>query len=219
MKFFVLQNPNVEAGDAITDFVAVVGSPVGEAPRCLVCGKFIGMLPLAPPIHVDVEAWGLRWGDVAFGPGDQILISARLKKLFSDGGLVGFSQLARASIAKMRRRSTGAGDPPEYWLASIQHSRTAIDEAASDLVRDEVPECDDCRLGGVIKRIGKVIIRAGTWSGEDVFYARGLPGTILVSERFKRLCDEGGLANCLLVAAEEFSFDHYPHEQSVLPRH
>ena len=84
MKFFVLHNPNVEAGDAITDFVAVEGSALGEAPRCLVCGKFIGMLPLAPPVRVDVEAWGSRWGDVAFGPGDQILISAKLKKLFSD---------------------------------------------------------------------------------------------------------------------------------------
>jgi len=32
----------------------------------------------------------------------------------------------------------------------------------------------------------------------------------LVSEKFQQFCDKNEISNCLLVAAEEFSFDHYP---------
>jgi len=51
-----------------------------------------------------------------------------------------------------------------------------------------------------------------------VFFARGLPGTIVVSERFKQLCEENDLANCVLVAAEKSGFDHYPQEHATSGR-
>lgn len=215
MKFFALQNPKAGRGDAVTDYLPVDGSRTGDAPRCPVCGKFLGMLPLLPPVRVELEAWGSRWGDVAFGPGDQILVSDKLKKLFAEAGLVGFERLDSVEIVKAKRRKPGAGDPPGYWLASIQRSRAVLDESASGLVREEAPTCEECRIGGIIKRVSRIVLQASTWSGEDVFFARGLPGAVLVSERFKRLCDANGLSNCSLVAAEDFSFDHYPHERSA----
>lgn len=218
MKFFVLRNPKVEHGDAVTDFLPVDGSRTGDAPRCSKCGKPIGMLPLVPPVRVELEAWGARWGDVAFGPGDQILVSDKLTKLFAEAGLVGFERLDAVEIEKAKRRKPGAGEPPGYWLASIQRSRAALDDVASGLVRDEAPTCEECRTAGIIKRADRIVLVANTWSGEDVFFARGLPGTILVSERFKRLCDANDLANCSLVAAENFSFDHYPQERSAINR-
>lgn len=219
MKFFVLQNPKADRGDAVTDYLPVEGSRTGDAPRCSVCGKFLGMLPLLPPVRVELEAWGPRWGDVAFGPGDQLLVSDKLKKLFTEAGLVGFVRLDPVEIVRATRRKPGAGDPPNYWLASIQRSRAALDESASGLVRDEAPTCEECRVGGIIKRARRIFLQAGAWSGEDVFFARGLPGTVLVSERFKRLCQDNDLANCSLVAAETFSFDHYPQERSTDREH
>jgi hypothetical protein len=89
---------------------------------------------------------------------------------------------------------------------------------ASGVVRDGEPACEECRIGGITKRISRVVLEAD-WSGEDVFFARGLPGTILVSERFKLLCDHGGLANCALVAAEDFGFNHYPQDPPLVSRH
>jgi Immunity protein family (Imm11) len=219
MKFFVLQNPKAERRDAVTDYVPADGSRTGEAPRCPVCGKFLGMLPLLPPVRVELEAWGPRWGDVAFGPSDQLLVSDKLKKLFTEAGLAGFVRFDPVEIVKAKRRKPGAGDPPDYWLASIQRSRAALDESASGLVRDEAPTCEECRIGGIIKRVSRIVLRANTWSGEDVFFARGLPGTVLVSERFKRLCEDNDLTNCSLVAAEDFSFDHYPQERPAAGRH
>jgi len=215
MKFFVLQNPlEVRGSNAVTDYVPVDGSRMGDAPRCKVCGEPIGMLPLLPPVGVEIEAWGQRWGDVAFGPGDQILVSDKLKRLFNEAGLHGFERLDSVEVVRVKRRTRGVGDPPRYWIASIQRSRAVLDESASGLVRDEAPICEECRTGGVIKRVDRIVLKETTWSGEDLFFARGLPGTILASERFKSLCDANDLVSCCLVAAEDFSFNHYPQARS-----
>jgi len=86
MKFYVLENPKVGPGDgdAVTDYLYVDGSKLGDAPQCPVCGKYLGGMPLLPPIRLELKAWGSRWGDVAFFGGDQILVSNRLRDLFVD---------------------------------------------------------------------------------------------------------------------------------------
>jgi len=94
-------------------------------------------------------------------------------------------------------------------------TRSDVERLSADLSVDDDTVCSECGLGGVIKRLRRVVLRAGTWSGEDVFFARGLPGTILASERFKSLCETAGLANCSLVDAATFSFDHYPQERAA----
>jgi hypothetical protein len=215
MKLYVLQNPKVGRTDAVTDFMPVEGSRMGDAPQCGVCGKYLGLRPLLPPIRVELEAWGSRWGDVAFGTGDEILISHKLSTLFAESALVGFERIDPVEVMNFRRRRPVVGDPPQYFLAAIMRSRARLDELASGLVRDELPTCEECRVGGIVKRVERIVLDANTWSGEDLFFARGLPGTILASERFKRLCDDNDLSNCRLVPAQEFSFDDYPHEGSA----
>jgi hypothetical protein len=212
MNFFILLNPLEVHGETITSYLPADGSNAGEAPRCSACGEPVGMLPLLPPVCVEVEALGSRWGDVAFGPGDQILISEKLKALFANTDLVGFVRLDPVRVVKAKQRKSRAGEPPVYWLASIQRSRAALDESASGLVRDEAATCIECRIGGTLKRVERVILEPGTWSGEDVFIARGLPGRILASERFKHLCEANELANCSFMPAEDFGFNHYPQE-------
>jgi hypothetical protein len=209
MKFFVLENTKNGRGNAVTDFLPV-GSSVGDAPACPMCGKFLGMLPLLPPVRVELQAWGPQWGDVAFGPGDQVLVSDKLKNLFTEAGLFGVERLDLVDIVKAKSHKSGTGGPPIYWLASIVRSQAALDVSASGLVREEAPTCEECLIGGIIKRTSRISLQANTWSSEDIFFARGLPGTTLVSERFKRLCETNKLANCSLIAAEDFGFDHYP---------
>lgn len=218
MKLYVLQNPKVGRTDAVTDFTQVEGSKTGDAPQCPVCGKYLGSRPLLPPIRVELEAWGARWGDVAFGTSDEILVSSKLDTLFVESGLVGFARVEDVEVVKVKRRRSGLGDPPHFFLAAIMRGSARLNERASGLVRDELPRCEECRLGGIIKRADQIVLEANTWSGEDLFIARGLPGTILASERFKRLCDDRDLSNCCLVPAQEFSFDDYPHERSAPPR-
>lgn len=213
MKFFVLQNPKAGLGEAVTDFEPVDGALMGDAPRCPVCDKYVGLRPLIPPVKVELEGWGTLWGDIAFGPADQVLISGRLKKAFMDAGLSGFTRFDPVVAAKTkRRRALISGSPPEYWLGTVARSRAMLDDSASGLEREDGIVCPECGLAGVNKRLRRVVLRSNTWSSEDVFFARGFPGTILVSERFKSLSERGELTNCSLIDAEKFGFDHNLHE-------
>jgi hypothetical protein len=184
---------------------------MGDAPTCPACGKPIGLMPLLLPLSVELEAWGWRWGDIAFGTGNQILVSDRLMGLFIEARLVGLEFMGAVRVVKAKKQKRTTGELPTYHLASVQRSRAAVDQLASGLVREGGPICPECRTGGIVKRADRILLEANTWSGEDVFIARGLPGTILTSERFQRLCSEHQLANCSLVPAEEYSFDHYRH--------
>lgn len=216
MKFFVLQNPKVGRREAVTDFVPVDGALMGDAPRCPVCDKYIGLRPLIPPVKVELEGWGASWGDIAFGPADQILVSDSLKNAFVKASLSGFTRFDPVVVANTRqRRASISGGPPEYWLGTIVRSRAMLDDSASGLERGDGTVCPECGLAGVNKRLRRVVLKSDTWSSEDVFFARGLPGTILVSERFKSLCETTGLTNCSFVDAEKFGFDHYPHERAL----
>lgn len=215
MRFFVLANPKAADGDAVTDFIPVESSQTGPAPKCSACGKFIGMMPLVPPIRLEVQLWGKRWGDIAFGSGDQLLVSVEFKQLVSSAGLTGFERFDDVEIVTVKKpRSVSAG-PPNYELASIQRSRAALDDKASGSVREEPRTCDECREGGIFKRVSRVVLEPESWSGEDIFFARGLPGVVLTSERFKPLCEENNAANCRLIEAGQFSFNHYPWEQTA----
>lgn len=211
MAFFVLRNPEVDDGDAVTDFRPIAGASTGNAPRCEACGSYVGMLPLLPPVGIELESWGSSWGDIVFGVGDQLLISQKVKEAVAEAGLHGFTSLDPVEVKKVtRHRKSLRHDPPDYWLASIVRSKAMLDASASGLERDEGAVCSACGLGGLMKRVRCVVLQPGTWSGEDIFFARGLPGTILTSERFKSLCNTARFTNFSLVGTEVYGFDHYP---------
>jgi hypothetical protein len=212
MNFFVLQK-SINAGAATgTEFFPADMANVGDAPRCSVCGKFTGMLPLLAPIRVVLESSGREWGDICFGSGTQLLFSDRAKRVLSNAELAGLARFEPTEIARVQSHHY-LPEPPEYWLVSIPYSEAAIDAVASGLVLEKELVCPACRLGGIIKKISRVVLEAGTWQGEDIFVARGLPGTILISERFERLCIDERLSNFLPIPAEDFSFDFYPPEK------
>jgi hypothetical protein len=66
--------------------------------------------------------------------------------------------------------------------------------------------CSECRDNG-IERLDRIVFEPETWSGEDILFARGLPGIEIASERFKSFCDDRAFANCVLIDAMRFSFD------------
>lgn len=67
-------------------------------------------------------------------------------------------------------------------------------------------------MGRGLLRWSFAILEPGTWTCEDIFTARGLPCTVLVSERFKALVDAHSLRNVILVPSdsEEAGYDFYP---------
>ena len=213
MNFFILQNLKAGAGAAVTDFLPSDGSKTGEAPRCPLCANYVGMLPLLPPVRVELETWGTKFGDIAFGPGDELLVSDRFLTLFQHSGLTGLIDLGCVEVVKLKSHRNLSGPPPRYYCCRVCRSTAAVDDAKSGLEREEPSTCEECRLGGLIKRAQRIVVEAASWSGEDIFFARGLPGTILASEKFTSFCQQNQITNCNLVPAQGFSFDHYPWEK------
>jgi hypothetical protein len=214
MRFFVLKiHPPIHEVVGATDFLLAGGSTRGQAPRCPSCGKHIGMLPLVPPIRVELETWTNDFGDLAFGPGDELLLAERFWQIYQESGLKGFVFVASVEIIKLKLHGKVPNPVPRYLCCRACRNQAAVDETKSGLERERPWNCEKCRIGGIIKRIRSVVLEENSWSGEDVFVPRGLPGTILTSERFKNLCQEHQISNCLLIPAEEYSFDHYPSEE------
>src|SRR4051812_275352 len=111
MRFYVLTNPMDDCADAITDFCDDDSVRTGDAPRCPVCSGAIGMLPLLPPIKVELELWRKRFGDFAFGPGNGILISQRVKDEIFRSRLTGLSRFDPVEVVKTTFRRGKIKEP------------------------------------------------------------------------------------------------------------
>lgn len=212
-KFFVLNPPNVaQHDDAEMDAMQTTTARHGEAPHCPVCGQCIGLLTLLPPIRIELELYGRYFGDVAF-VGHQILISAHFYDVYAASKLTGLSDFSSVEITKVRSRKRKLlNERPDYFLAFISKSRTAIDTKASGFEWESGPECAECRRGHLIKRWLRIVVESGTWTGEDIFYPRGL-SIVLVSEKFRALYAKHGLRNGVFVPALEYNHDFYPWEK------
>lgn len=92
-------------------------------------------------------------------------------------------------------------------------SQTVVDQEASGVEwSSDRPICPVCREGQFLKRWKRVVIERATWTGENIFYAPGMPGTIFVSERFKEVCETMGVRNAAFIPAEEQSREWCPWE-------
>jgi hypothetical protein len=208
MKFYVLKSPEASEGTAITDFLTV-DAQHGEAPRCPLCGGYIGMMPTLPPVMVELELWEKTFCDLSFGNGNQLLVSSRFWDLWQASGLSGLDDIGIVTVKKVRPRLKIKEPVPTYRCCRVQRSRATINIAESGLEHEGGIVCEECRLGGIIQRARKIVLDADSWSGEDVFYARGLPGTMLASERFEEFIRKNRVTGCQLISADEFAFDYY----------
>lgn len=222
MRFFVLeQRGSARPSEFDTEFYCLEPDNVGEAPRCPACGQFVGMLPWLPPYRVELETWGTGYGDVAFGPGLNLLISERFKRVVEEHGLTGFEGFDCVDVVRVRRHKRWKQKlpPPPYWRVNVMRSQAAVDQIASGMEWEEgAVICPACRRGHDLQRWKRIILEEGTWEGEDIFIARGLPGTFVTSERFKRVCDEHNVTNTVFIPAEQYGYDFYPESNFVRMR-
>lgn len=137
--------------------------------------------------------------------GDERLVSERFLSLFQARGLTGLEEVGPVEIVRLDARRMVAA-PPRYRCCRVARGRAVVDDAASGLVRARPWACEECRSGGTIEGASRVVLEPGSWSGEDVFKARGLPGKVLVSERFERLCEQEQVTNCALIPAGNYAF-------------
>jgi hypothetical protein len=134
--------------------------------------------------------------------------------LFAEHSLKGLSQLEPVEVVKVTHRRGKIKEPtPSYSKATISQSSSTVDQAASGYVwRHPCQVCPTCVFGGAdLKRFDRIVVDEKTWNGDDVFFPRG--GTrLMVSERFKALCDNHAIRGAIFKCPEHESYDYYPWE-------
>lgn len=217
MQFYVIEKK--PSGDEAvelyrTDFHFDEKDTKGDAPKCPDCGSFIGLLTSLPPYHVHLETWGEDFGDLAFWM-HEILVSRRFRDEFIRSGLKGISAFEPVEILSQRQLG-GANrkhlEPPEYFRVYPKLGGAQIDLKASSVEwrGNAQPTCKRCLNGGVLKRWKHVIVDEKSWAGDDVFYAFGIPGVLLVSLRFFDWAQKHQFRNLIMNPAIECSRDFYP---------
>jgi hypothetical protein len=170
------------------------------------------MLPWLPPYRVEIETWGKRFGDFAFGGAEWFLVSERFKKVYEESHLVGLSGFDPVEILNVKRYRKILGDPPRYYKVDVAQSATTVDAKASamEFTDDEIT-CSACLTRrGTLKRWKGVYIIPERWSGEDIFTPRDSPVNFVTSRIFKDVCEANYIKNAVFIPAENYSHDFWP---------
>jgi hypothetical protein len=206
-RFFALQQATGGRHDAHCHAVEPVR---GEAPRCHQCGNFIGMLTWRPPFRVELELYGEAHGDFIAAPGNGLLISERFADAFHKEALTGLSGFHSVEVISVRkkRQCPKPSSVPSYLFVTPAFGSAAVDEARSRIQHQRTISCDWCREAGV-RAIHGFCLEERSWNGDDIFRPRGLPGRLVVSERFVGFVQAHGLTNMQLTPTEELRHDYY----------
>jgi len=213
MPFYVLCDPPADSADtlALTDYMPVDPVERGEPPRCPECSSCLALMLWLAPRKAQLETWADRYGDIAFGPTHELLVSDRFAQGYRKARLRGLGPLGPVEIARVVRRAGAKppATPPQYLYALPVLSAAKLDADASGMETENPYSCDACR-SAVIVRYASVVLEHGSWGGEDIFFARGLPGVVLTSERFADWFHADGINSGMLVPALEYAEDLSP---------
>jgi hypothetical protein len=153
--------------------------------------------------------------------GDELLVSERFKETYTRAGLTGLLSFEPVLVIKVKRHRKFIGDPPRYFVADVVRSETTVDVEASEKEWDGGEEaCPVCfhRKGGTFVRQKRVVIKSETWTGHDIFHARG-GARFVASKRMKEICEANGITNAVWIPASEYEVDFYPSETKLIRRY
>ncbi|GIK54323.1 MAG: hypothetical protein BroJett014_32960 [Planctomycetota bacterium] len=212
-RFYVVLKPRSIDTVLCTEFLTHGEPNLAKAPKCPRCGLSYSLMRWLPPYRAELETWERGFSDIAFGSGPSLLVSQRFRALFLASKLRGLSGFDPVEVVKIKRHKKFKGDPPPYFHVQVAYSQARIDIKASGMEWGEglVP-CPECHATRNVKRWQRLLIEPGTWSGEDVFIARGL-NREMCSPAFKEFCDTNDLIGVVFLPSEHYAYDHYPYEK------
>lgn len=216
MRFFVLAKPEVgspEDRHGGIDFIQAGGTQTGDFPKCPSCTAPLGMREWLPPFRVELETWGTEFGDVGL-VSDVLVVSERFLQIFQEYSFDGLSDFRPVEVVKVtHRRRQVKTQPPPYFMALVHRTATTVDQTSSGYVwEDDSQVCPVCLQGGTLKSFAKIVVNETTWDGDDIFWPRG--GTrLIVSERFKTICEQQNIRGVVFYQAESYGYDYYPWER------
>lgn len=205
-KFYLLDRQDAVT-NSTTDFYIVGEINTGSAPSCDLCGQPSGLLSWLPPYVVRIRGFGDIYGDISFGGGVDFLVSENFRTMYESNnfsGLQGFEPVTVVSATLKKKKKTVLH--PNYFHVRACISNACVNDRASGIERETGINCPGCG-GGSVKRLARIVLTVGTWSGEDVFYARGLPGCVLVTDRFITAYRKAGLSGGNFIDAGTYSYN------------
>jgi hypothetical protein len=176
------------------------------------------MLKWLSPYRVELKLYGQEFGDFIKISAD-LLISERFAEAFRAEGLTGLEGFHPVEVVRVRSRKKKAGKSlsvPRYLVVSAPYGPAAVDLVLNRVWTVNPVTCMECRAAG-IHAINGFVVEPGTWGGEDIFRPRGLPGTLVVSERFKSFVERHGWTNMVLTPTEQFIWDPGKRGPAPLP--
>ncbi len=210
MRFFVLRPEGRLFGTkwAYADILDPFNT-ADVGPRCPRCNETVGSLVWQPPYRVKLSSSKPeKWGDFLWGAGLDLAVSERFKIVYEEEGLRGIERFGPLlEVVRMGTKKTGdlTPVPPAYYLVEVAWNGANLDDDASGMIRTR-SACSYCRRGN-FSRYDSIVIERESWNGADIMKLRGLPGTIVVSQRFAEVSRSQGLRNVLLVPAEKVAYD------------
>lgn len=156
-----------------------------------------------PPFSVEIKRYGTDYGDFAFFHEADFIVSERFARLARGSGLAGLCAFDQVAVTREIGRRDRRKPPPRYFRVTTPRSNAAVDEKLSSILRSEPVTCLVCREAGV-EAVSGFAIEAGTWSGEDVFSVRGMPGIVVATHRFYRFVQQHEISNITFVSTAEY---------------
>lgn len=187
----------------------------GDCQYCPVCGKAVSGLRWLPPHRIKLSsAKPAKWGDFVWGAGFPLLVSSRFKELYEREGLSGIEEFSPpVEVVRMGTLKTGEFPvpPPVYHLIHVPWGGANMDDVASGLIheRPERITCDYCRVGTSGRKYDRIVVEEGSWNGSDIFILRNVPGTFIISDRFKQLVENYQLKNLWIIPSEKYAYDEH----------
>lgn len=210
MRFHVL---NLIVGSVAETTYEPIAPRYGEAPRCPKCGLNVGMRAWLPPYRVRMQVFGNRVGDIAFGAGNDLLLSDAFLDGWCRAGLRGLGETQSVEIERIQPRCPAQG-LPRFHHVVVQRERASIDPGRTRVVRTGMQTCDFCGGGGIVNAILGIGISENSWNGADLFMPWGLSGIIVVTERVVTLASKYGLANVTTIPVEKYQWNPLGKEEN-----
>lgn len=163
----------------------------GAAPVCPICGNYIGMLAWLPPYRVVLELHNKQWEDVVGLPGEEFLVSAAYVHLHMQRLFTGLAPFMPVEVVRVKYRTKFRPEPPTYFVTKVLKSNARVDDAASELIRNNPQAwCRYCGGSSEIAR-SRLVLEPNTWKGEDWFEPQNLSRPLVTDRVVKAIMDAG----------------------------
>ena len=208
MNFFVLAPVEHLFGTRFA--YAEIEDPMnfGDAEHCPQCNRSIGPLEWLSPHYIRLSSFHpIKWGDFLWRAGFQLMVSKRFRNFYETTGDKGIKKFYPSAIIKKAgtKLASSIHNIPIYHSVKLARDGATISDTLSNVQRRGKP-CSFCRLNSLISIHGAVF-EANSWTGNHIFKAKGLPGTIFVTEEFCSWILKFNFTNVRCIPARRYAYE------------